>query len=161
MTADQYNQYHQAGVNSFPGSFAFATDANKWGVRGYQAEVRNEVNLPSVLGFIYDEGGKRGRMCLVGEKAVWENGKKTVLGTLCNQDDFKAAFKLDDWNDYVILARGNNIKHYLNGLPLVDFTDNQPELALSEGIIALQLHAGKPMWCEFKDIRLKHYNAAK
>jgi len=37
----------------------------------------------------------------------------------------------------------------------VDFTDKEPEVALKDGIIALQLHAGKPMWAEFKDIRLK------
>jgi hypothetical protein len=133
------------------------TDANKWGVVGYQAEVRNENVLPNVSGFIYDEGGKRGRVCLVGEKAVWENGQKTVLATLCTQQDYQAAFKLDDWNEYVIIAKGNHIQHFLNGLQVVDFTDNQPELALKEGIIALQLHAGKPMWCEFKDIRLKNY----
>jgi hypothetical protein len=36
----------------------------------------------------------------------------------------------------------------------LDFTDNDPALALSEGILALQLHAGKPMWAEFKEIRL-------
>ena len=131
------------------------TDANKWGVVGYQAEVRNEVTLPSVSGFIYDEGGKRGRICLVGEKAVWENGKKTVEATLCSQEDYKSAFKLDDWNDYIIIAKGNNIKHFINGLLVVDFTDNQPELALKEGIIAVQLHAGKPMWCEFRNILLK------
>ena len=37
----------------------------------------------------------------------------------------------------------------------VDFTDEEPKLALTEGIIALQLHAGAPMWVEFKNIRLK------
>jgi len=133
------------------------TDVNKWGVVGYQAEVRNEVVLPNVSGFLYDEGGKRGRLCLVGEKAIWENGKKTVMATLCSQDDYQAASKLDGWNDYVIIAKGNNIRHYLNGLLVLDFTDQQPELALKEGIVALQLHAGKPMWCEFKAIRVKHF----
>src|SRR5262249_53140790 len=44
---------------------------NKWVVRGYQHEVRNETELPTVAGFIYDEGGKRGRVCLVGERATW------------------------------------------------------------------------------------------
>ena len=53
------------------------TDAkvrNKWVVRGYQHEIRNQNILPSVSGFIYDEGGtagRRGRTCLVGEKATW------------------------------------------------------------------------------------------
>ena len=55
----------------------------------------------------------------------------------------------------MIIAKGNHIQHYLNGRLILDFTDNDPTLALSEGILALQLHAGKPMWAEFKNIRLK------
>ena len=38
---------------------------------------------------------------------------------------------------------------------VLDFTDNEPSLALKEGVLALQLHAGKPMWAEFKNIRIK------
>ena len=128
---------------------------NNWVVRGYQGEIRNETNLPNVSGFIYDEGGKRGRLCLVGEKAVWENGRKTVTGQTCTPDEFKNAFKPDDWNEYTIVCKGNNIRQFINGVPTVDFTDNEPGLALREGIIALQLHAGKPMWAEFKNIRLR------
>ncbi len=129
---------------------------NKWVVRGYQHEIRNEVKLPSVSGFIYDEGGKRGRVCLVGEKATWgEDGKKQVTGTLIDADEFQKLFKLDDWNEVVILAKGNHIQHYLNGRLILDFTDNDPQLALREGVLALQLHAGKPFWTEFKDIRVK------
>ena len=128
---------------------------NRWVVRGYQGEIRNEADLPNVSGFIYDEGGKRGRICLVGEKAVWENGKKTVTGQTCTPGEFKKAFKLDDWNEYAIVAKGDNIKQFINGVQTVDFTDKEPGVALKDGIIALQLHAGRPMWVEFKDIRLK------
>ena len=130
--------------------------ANKWVVRGYQHEIRNETRLSSVAGFIYDEGGRRGRMCLVGEMAVWDaDGKKRVTGSLIDAAGFRELFKLDDWNDVVIVARGNHIQHYLNNRLIVDFTDNHPELALREGVLALQLHAGRPMWAEFKDIRIK------
>jgi hypothetical protein len=129
---------------------------NQWVVRGYQHEIRNENTLPDVAGFIYDEGGKRGRMCLVGEKAVWEpDGKKIVASDLIDGPGFQKLFKLDDWNDVVIVASGNHIQHYLNNRLIVDFTDNDPRLALREGILALQLHAGKPMWVEFKNIRIK------
>ncbi len=129
--------------------------ANQWVVRGYQHELRNETQLPSVAGFIYDEGGKRGRICLVGEQAVWgEDGKKKVTGTLIDQAGYAKLFKLDDWNDVVIIGKGNHIQHYLNNTLILDFTDNEPQLALKEGVLALQLHAGKPMWVEFKDIRL-------
>ena len=54
----------------------------------------------------------------------------------------------------MIIAKGTHIQHYLNGRLILDFTDS-PKLALLEGILAFQLHAGKPMWAEFKDIRIK------
>jgi hypothetical protein len=132
---------------------------NEWVVRGYQHEIRNETELPDVAGFIYDEGGRRGRMCLVGEKAVWgADGEKQVNAKLIDQAGFKELFKLDDWNDVVIIAKGNHIQHHLNGRLIVDFTDDHPELAMREGILALQLHAGAPMWVEFRDIRIYHSN---
>lgn len=127
---------------------------NKWVVRGYQHEIRNESKLPNVSGFIYGEGIGRGRICLAGERAVWEEDGKKVVDTLIDQAGFEELFKLDDWNDVVIVARGNHIRHYLNDKLILDFTDH-PDKALTEGILALQLHAGKPMWTEFKDIRLK------
>ncbi len=61
---------------------------------------------------------------------------------------------MGEWNDVVIRAEGNHIRHYLNGRLIVDFTDD-PKLALKQGILALQLHAGAPMWVEFKNIRIK------
>ncbi len=128
---------------------------NDWVVRGYQHEIRNQNVLPSVAGFIYDEGGKRGRTCLVGEKAVWEEDGKKVTGTLIDAAGYKELFKLDDWNDVVIIAKGAHIQHYLNNKLILDFTDNEPQLALRDGILAFQLHAGKPMWAEFKNIRIR------
>jgi hypothetical protein len=129
---------------------------NQWVVRGYQHELRNETQLPNVAGFIYDEGGKRRRICLVGEEATWEKeGKKLITSNLVDQAAFQKLFRLDDWNDVVIIAKGNQIRHYLNDTLILDFTDNDPDRALTEGILALQLHAGKPMWAEFKNIRLR------
>jgi len=129
---------------------------NNWVVRGYQHELRNEKKFPNTSSFIYDEGGKRGRICQVGERVVWTaDGKKDLKETFLNQEAFDKLMRVDDWNDVVILARGKNIKHYLNGRLVVDFTDEEPKLAASEGILALQLHAGAPMWVEFKNVRLK------
>lgn len=129
---------------------------NPWVVRGYQHEIRNQTALPSVAGFIYEEGGGRGRMCLVGEQAVWgDDGKKVVTGTLIDAAEFEKLFKLDDWNDVVIIAEGPHIRHYLNDRLILDCTDNHPQLAKRDGILAFQLHAGKPMWAEFKDIRIR------
>ncbi len=128
--------------------------SNKWVVRGYQHEIRNEHKFPDVSGFIYDEGGSRGRICMVGEKVEWNADGKRIVETFLGEDQFQKIFKLDDWNDVVIVAKGNRIQHFMNERLILDFTDKEPKLALSEGILALQLHAGKPMWAEYKNIRL-------
>lgn len=130
------------------------TARNDWVVRGYQHEIRNEEDFPNVPSFIYDEGGKRGRICTVGQVATWESdGAKVISDDLIDQEEFRELMNIDDWNDVVIIAKGNQIKHYLNGRLVLDFTDNHPELALTKGVLALQLHAGKPMFAEYRDIR--------
>ena len=56
------------------------------------------VLLPPVhqgaAGFIYDEGGKRGRICLAGEKATWTKDGKNVKATLIDAAEFKQLFHL-------------------------------------------------------------------
>ncbi|MEZ6128487.1 MAG: DUF1080 domain-containing protein [Planctomycetaceae bacterium] len=127
---------------------------NDWVVRGYQHEIRNEEKRPSVSGFIYDEGGKRGRIILVGQKGEWEGDSLKVADkALITDEEYRELFKLDDWNDVTIVAKGRHIQHYLNGKLILDFTDSEDK-ALTEGVLALQLHAGKPMWVEFRDIRI-------
>jgi hypothetical protein len=150
------NATNNSGIQYRSKHIADGKSQNQWVVRGYQHELRNELNLPSVAGFIYDEGGKRGRICHVGEQATWDADGKKVTGKLIDAAGYKQLFKLDDWNDVVIIAKGNHIQHFLNGRLILDFTDNHPQLALTEGVLALQLHAGKPMWAEFKNIRLKN-----
>lgn len=130
---------------------------NQWVVRGYQHEIRNQNVLPSVTGFIYDEGGLaggRGRTCLVGEKAIWGPDGKEVTETLITPEEYKELFKIDQWNDVVIRCQGNHVQHYTNGKLVLDFVDNH-EKALLDGVLAFQLHAGNPMWVEFRDIRIK------
>ncbi len=150
------NAANNSGIQYRSKHIADGKVGNQWVVRGYQHELRNESQLPNVAGFIYDEGGKRGRICLVGEQVTWEkDGKKVIKSDLIGQEGYKKLFQLDDWNDVVIIGKGNHIQHYLNNTLVLDFTDNHPELALTEGILALQLHAGKPMWAEFKNIRIR------
>lgn len=149
------NATNNSGVQ-YRSKHVTADDArNKWVLRGYQHELRNEVNFPSVAGFIYGEGlAGRGRICLVGEKAEMKDGQKVVTESLLDNAEYKQLFKLDDWNDVVIIARNRRIRHYLNGQLILDFTD-APDMALKEGELGLQLHAGNPMWVEFKDVRIK------
>jgi hypothetical protein len=138
---------------------------NRYVVRGYQAEVEN---TPGKVGFLYHEGG-RGWLVNVGDKAVIEeDGKVQVVGKLGDRNELGRTYKRGDWNEYIIICRGNHVQHYLNGYQTIDLIDNDIEPALEKdgrpnpfkarcdsGIIALQIHSGPPMWVEFKDIRLK------
>ena len=126
---------------------------NMWIVGGYQAEVED---TPGKVGFLYDERG-RGYLCNVGEKAVFEDGKKkpTVVGSVGDKQAIAATYRKSDWNDYVIIAKGNTIKHYLNGVQTIEFTDDDEKNRELSGLLALQLHAGDPMVVEFKDVRIK------
>jgi hypothetical protein len=127
-------------------------DANKWVVSGYQAEVED---TPGKAGFLYHERG-RGELCHVGEKVeIGEDGKPKVVGKLGDRAAIGTTYKKGDWNDYVIIAKGNHLVHYLNGIQTVDLIDNDPKGRALSGILALQIHAGKPMTVEFKNVRLK------
>jgi len=126
---------------------------NKWIVGGYQAEVED---TPGKVGFLYDERG-RGYLCNVGDKTVCETGgKPTVAGSVGEKDAIAKTYRKSDWNAYVIIARGNTIKHYLNGVQTIEFTDNDEKNRELAGLLALQLHVGDPMVVEFKDVRIKH-----
>lgn len=152
------NATNNSGIQYRSQRITDATATNQWVVRGYQHEIRNENTFPNVSGFIYDEGngaGGRQRICAVGEQATWETeGGKKVVKTLIGQDEFTKLMEIDDWNEVVIIAEGNRVRHYLNGRLTLDFTDNAPAMALREGVLALQLHGGAPMWVEYRNIRL-------
>jgi len=125
---------------------------NMWVVGGYQAEVED---TPGKVGFLYHERG-RGYLCNVGDKVeIGADGKPKVVGKLGDKAAIGATYKKGDWNDYVIIAKGNHIQQYLNGIQTVDVTDNDPKGRALSGILALQIHAGPPMLVEFKDVRLK------
>ena len=91
-----------------------------------------------------------------GELVTWgDDCKKKVTGSLGNSEAIQAKIKAGDWNDYVIVARGNKLMHQINGAKTVEVTDDCEAKRLKKGVLALQLHAGPPMTVQFKDIRIK------
>ena len=130
-------------------------DLGKWRIAGYQAEVCNG----SSVGFLYGER-MRGSLCRVGQKVVIERDEKDkvvikVVGALPDAKQAFAKYKAKGWNDYRIIARGNHIVQYLNGVQTVDCVDNDEKGRMMSGVLALQIHAGPPMVVEFKDIKIK------
>ncbi len=68
------------------------------------------------------------------------------------EDKAKALVKDQDWNEFVITARGKHVTIDLNGTRIIDRTDPVFD---DDGIIALQVHVGPPMEVRYKDIDIK------
>jgi hypothetical protein len=128
-------------------------DRGRFVVNGYQADC--EVGT-TYSGILYEEGG-RGILAERGKKVIIrEDGKKEVVGSLGDSKEIQAAINKNGWNDYVIIAQGNHLQHWINGKQTVDVVDEQESKAARSGILAFQIHAGKdPMKVQFKNVRIK------
>jgi hypothetical protein len=127
-------------------------DLSYWVIGGYQADMEAG---PTYTGILYEER-KRGIMANRGEKVLWNSDcKKQVLGSVGNAQEIQASIKQGGWNDYVIIAKGNHLQHFVNGKQTVDVTDDCVAQRAMSGLLALQLHAGPPMMVQFKDIRIE------
>ncbi len=125
-------------------------------VGGYQGDFEAGKTFSGIL---YEEQG-RGILAQRGQKTVIkaDDANKTkveVVGTVGDSKEIQSKIKNEDWNDYVIIANGNHVQHFINGVPTVDVTDEQEAKAPKSGVLALQIHVGPPMTVQFKNIRIK------
>jgi hypothetical protein len=144
-------KYKIVGGNSGIQYRSKVVDEAKFVVSGYQGDIDSQ---PRYSGMLYEEKA-RGIMAERGQKVtVGADGKKqpTAIG---DKDELQAKIKKEDWNDYTIIAKGNHLQHYINGVLMSETVDNQKDKAATSGIIALQAHAGPPMTVQFKDLRIK------
>jgi len=125
--------------------------AEGWGVLGYQADLEAGNTYSGIL---YEDGG-RGVVAQRGQKVVARpDGKKDVVGSTGDPATIQAEIKKEDWNEYIIIARGNYFRHMINGHITMEFVDEQKEKRADSGILAFQVHAGPPMMVQYKDIQL-------
>jgi 3-keto-disaccharide hydrolase len=100
-------------------------------ITGVQVEVDPRPKMHT--GGLYETGGRNW--------LVWPN------------PEGEQAMKVGDWNDVQFSVRGNHIVTYVNGVKALDYTDPSPKY--SDGVIALQLHAGGEGKMRFKDLYLR------
>src|SRR5204862_8255283 len=117
-----------------------------------QADIATEDKY---MGILYEEGG-RAVLAERGNKVeITAKGEKQVVGKTEDSAAILKDIKKEDWNEYVVIAKGNHLIQKINGHTTADVTDNQKEKSAATGILALQLHAGPPMMVQFKDIEIK------
>jgi hypothetical protein len=153
---------------------AEVVDGTHWVVKGYQADIDAAGNY---AGMLYDEL-RREIVHLprqnVEIKAVDPNAPApaesesdeltlppnvALRGETISAAEFAPVLekiRAGEWVELRIVAEGNVLQHYLNGLLTAEVLDSDAANASSEGVLALQLHSGPPMTVQFKDIKLRN-----
>jgi len=103
-------------------------------VSGFQADIAPEFD-----GHLYDESRRRTFLAKPDE-ALLKRAQAAVAG--------------DGWNTYRILAEGNRIRLWFNGVQTVDYTEVDPKIEKS-GIIAVQIHGKMQAVIAYKEIEIR------
>ena len=148
-------EYRMHGGNSGVQYRSKLLDPKLFRVGGYQADFDAENTFS---GIVYDEAGVaggRGIMAERGTRVTYEkNGEKKVEKLPMSNQELGAAIKKGDWNQYVVIVKGDHLIHKINGNTTSEVIDHSDK-AVNSGIMALQLHAGPPMKVEFRNMRIK------
>lgn len=143
-------------------------DSIPYALKGYQADIDGRN---SYTGQNYEERG-RTTLAYRGEKVnINEPGnptsvlrddiknnawtKRTVQALPGNSDSLKTLIKTNDWNECHIVAKGNRLQHFINGVLMSDVTDNDNINRKMTGLLGVQVHVGPPMKVEYRNMQLK------
>lgn len=136
-----------AGINSGVQFRSVPADEKVNRVHGYQYEI--DPNPRALTGGIYEEG-RRGWMSPSDNKGepAKEFAKKHAH-----------LLKIGEWNTLKIEARGDAVRTWLNGTPVVDFRDFGDN-RVKKGFIALQIHRTNDAKlygrvCMFRNLRVQ------
>ena len=83
-----------------------------------------------------------------------ESRRNKVIADSTDPKAVLAAVKEGDWNEYRILAEGRRIRTWVNGVPALDYTEADPNVA-TDGRIGLQVHSGGKAVIQAKDIEIE------
>lgn len=145
-------------------------DDHPYALKGYQCDIDGQNNY---TGQNYEER-KRTTLAYHGQKVIvkaQENPESPdsfagniennawkmveVVSSLGNIDSLNTFINKNDWNTCHIIARGNRLQHYVNGVLMSDVTDNDTVNRISSGYIGVQVHVGPPMKVAYRNILLK------
>lgn len=86
-----------------------------------------------------------------------EADKVDPVRDLVTLKELLSIIRKEDWNEFVIVARGNHFIHKINGNVVAEMIDENGKKRADSGLLALQLNTGsKPaVFVQFKDIKLR------
>jgi len=129
-------------------------DQETYRVGGYQADIDATGRFD---GSLYDEAGVvggRGTLSDRGDRTTWNAENQRDAMKISDSQELLKVIHIGDWNDVILVARGNHITYSINGRVMTELIDDSPNAA-REGILALQLHEGFTMDVQFKEGKVR------
>jgi hypothetical protein len=87
---------------------------------------------------------------------IFDQTRRGWLADLAQNEPARNAFKPGEWNHTRVVALGDSIRTWINGVPAADLVDS----ADLEGFIALQVHQNRsptPVHVAFRNLRLQDF----
>lgn len=156
-------RYQVKGYNS--GVQYRSTDEGSHVMKGLQADFEDrwheDGKTDKYSGMFFEENGRmfmgqRGDVVIV--RSNPEDPKKPKIekiGSVGDPAELEKVIKRDGWNDYTIIASGNQFIHMINGRVMSIGIDEDELNFREDGLIGFQLHSGPPMKIQVKDIRIR------
>ena len=95
-----------------------------------------------------------GYQCDIGEGwwgALYDESRRNKVLIKPDPKAVEKALRKNDWNQYVIRCEGKRIRASINGVEMIDYTEEDDSLP-QFGLIGLQIHGGGPALTSYKDI---------
>lgn len=122
-------------------------------LKGYQADIDG---ANTYTGQNYEERG-RGFLAMRGQKVILRTNEKPLVtdsASLGSSESLKALIK-SGWNEIHIIAKGNKMQHYVNGVLMSEAIEEDTVKGKSSGLLGMQVHVMPKMKVEYKEIYIK------
>jgi hypothetical protein len=90
---------------------------------------------------MYYEQLGRGIVALPGSVVLAEPGSRRVLATIADKETRDSWFKKDDYNQFLLVAKGNTHSTYMNGHLVSVFIDNDPAYFRAGGKLGIEVES--------------------
>ncbi len=138
--------------NALRGYQADIDGANRYTGQNYEERARTTLAYRGEVVTVNSADGISATLKDNVKSNAWQN--RTVTGSLGTTDELKEKIKSEEWNTGRVVAKGNRLQHYINGILMSDVTDNDKVNGKAEGLLGVQVHVGPPMKVEYRNIML-------
>lgn len=116
----------------------------KWDMLGAQFDFDGRNRF---TGQYYEQATGRGIIAWRGQVVRTEQGKSPrLLANLGNTDELAGYVKIDDFNQYHVIARGNTMTHIINGHVMSVLIDDDPMKFRKGGMIGFEIEGTGKLW---------------